>query len=243
MIRSRFVMFSASSLWIALILVVSVFRGGGAVPLEPRLEASTLNPVERATALADLGDYEGARRFYQEALSAVPEDASLWYALGVALSHLNQRKETEEAFQYVVNRGTPDSEEVKQARHWLVSAGVLAPPVVFTAAAETAEATEATATLKGQVTWGAPEAGRSPLKARILAHGVSGPAEGKRFVKRVTLGQSYRFERLPAGSYRLVGVVGSQHVWDLTVDVEEGKEVVLDLSMDNGSNPTVALNQ
>ena len=121
MIRSRFVMFSASSLWIALILVVSVFRGGGAVPLEPRLEASALNPVEQATALADLGDYEGARRFYQEALSAVPEDASLWYALGVALSHLNQSKETEEAFQYVVNRGTPDSEEVKQARHWLVS--------------------------------------------------------------------------------------------------------------------------
>ena len=243
MIGSRFVMFSASSLWIALILVVSVFRGGGAVPLEPRLEASTLNPVERATALADLGDYEGARRFYQEALSAVPEDASLWYALGVALSHLNQRKETEEAFQYVVNRGTPDSEEVKQARRWLISAGVLAPPVVFTATAETAEAVEANATLKGKVTWGAPQAGLSPVKARILVHGVSGPAEGKRFVKRVTLGQSYRFERLPAGSYRLVGMVGAQHVWDLTVDVEGGKEVVLDLSTDNGSNPTVALNQ
>src|SRR3989304_212006 len=132
MIRSRFVMFSASSLWIALILVVSVFRGGGALPVEPRLEASTLNPVEQATALADLGDYEGARRFYQEALSAVPEDASLWYALGVALSHLNQSKETEEAFQYVVNRGTPDSEEVKQARHWLLTAGGAAPPAGVT---------------------------------------------------------------------------------------------------------------
>ena len=142
----------------------------------------------------------------------------------------------------MVTRGPPDSEEVKRARHWLVSAAVLARPGVSTAAAETAEATEATATLKGQVTWGA-EVGRSPLKARILVHGVSGPAEGKRFVKRVTLGQSYRFERLPAGSYRLVGAVGSQHVWDLTVDVEEGKEVVLDLSKDNGSNPTVALNQ
>lgn len=243
MIRSRFVMFSASSLWIALILVVSVFRGGGAVPLEPRLESSSLNPAEGAAALAGLGDYEGAWRLYHEALSAVPEDASLWYALGVTLSHLNQRKETEEAFQYVVNRGNPDSGEVKQARQWLISAGVLARPVVFTAAAETAEAAEAKATLKGKVTWGEPEPGKAPLKARILVHGVSGPAEGKRFVKRVTLGESYRFERLPAGSYRLVGAVGSQHVWDLTVDVEEGKEVVLDLSKDNGSNPTVALNQ
>ncbi|MFZ1058893.1 MAG: tetratricopeptide repeat protein [Candidatus Rokuibacteriota bacterium] len=243
MLKSRLVMFSASSLWIALILVLSVFRGGGAVPLEQRLKPSSLNPAEQAAALADLGDYEGAQRLYQEALSAAPEDASLWYAFGVTLSYLNQRKETEEAFQYVVNRGNPDSEEVKQARQWLVSAGVLAGPVVFTAAAETAEAAEAKATLKGKVTWGAPEVGKAPLRAQILVHGVSGPAEGKRFVKRVTLGQSYRFERLPAGSYRLVGAVGSQHVWDLTVDVEEGKEVVQDLSKDNGSNPTVALNQ
>ncbi|MBI3031027.1 MAG: tetratricopeptide repeat protein [Candidatus Rokubacteria bacterium] len=243
MFRSRFVMFSASSLWIALILVVSVFRGGDAVPLEPRLAPPSLDPAGQAASLADLGDYEGARRLYQEALRAAPEDVSLWYALGVALSHLNQRTETEEAFQYVVNQGRPDSGEVKQARQWLVSAGVLAPPVVFTAAAETAEAVEATASLKGKVTWAAPEGGRSSPKARILVHGVSGPAEGKRFIKRVPLGQSYRFERLPAGSYRLIGVVRGQHLWDLTVDVAEDKEVVLDLSQDNGSNPTVALNQ
>ena len=243
MFRSRFVMFSASSLWIALILVVSVFRGGGAVPLEPRLESSSLNPAEGAAALADLGDYEGAWRLYHEALSAVPEDASLWYALGVTLSHLNQRKETEEAFQYVVNRGNPDSEEVKQARQWLISAGVLAPPVVFTAAAETAEAAEAKATLKGKVTWGEPEPGKAPLKARLVLHGVNGAAQGKRFTARVGLGQVYRFERLPAGSYRLVGVVEGERLWDLTVDVEDAKETVHDLSKETSSNPTVALNQ
>jgi len=243
MLKSRFVMFSASSLWIALILVVSVFRGGGAVPLEPRLEPSSLNPAEQAAGLADLGDYEGAQRFYQEALSAVPEDASLWYALGVTLSHLNQRKETEAAFQYVVNRGTPDSEEVKQARQWLISAGVLARPVVFTAAAETAEAAEAKATLKGKVTWGEPEPGKAPLKARLVLHGVNGAAQGKRFTARVGLGQVYRFERLPAGSYRLVGVVEGERLWDLTVDVEDAKETVHDLSKETSSNPTVALNQ
>lgn len=243
MLRSRFVMFSASSLWIALILVVSVFRGGGAVPLEPRLEPSSLNPAERAAALADLGDYEGAWRLYHEALSAVPEDASLWYALGVTLSHLNQRKETEEAFQYVVNRGNPDSEEVKQARQWLISAGVLARPVVFTAAAETAEAAEAKATLKGKVTWGEPEPGKAPLKARLVLHGVNGAAQGKRFTTRVALGQGYRFERLPAGSYRLVGGIEGERLWDLTVDVEDGKETVHDLSKETSSNPTVALNQ
>jgi tetratricopeptide (TPR) repeat protein len=243
MLKSRFVMFSASSLWIALILVVSVFRGGGAVPLEPRLEPSSLNPAERAVALADLGDYEGASRLYQEALNSAPEDASLWYALGVTLSRLDQRKETEAAFQYVVNRGNQESQEVKVAREWLISAGVLARPVVFTAAAETAEAAEAKATLKGKVTWGEPEPGKAPLKARLVLHGVNGAAQGKRFTARVALGQVYRFERLPAGSYRLVGVVEGERLWDLTVDVEDAKETVHDLSKETSSNPTVALNQ
>jgi len=240
---SRFVMFGASSLWIALILVVSVFRGGGAVPLEPVIQPSSLNPAERAAALAELGDYEGASRFYHEALTLTPDDTSLWYALGVTLSRLNERKETEEAFQYVVNRGNPDSEEVRLARQWLVSAGILARPVVFTATVETAEAAEAKAILKGKVHWGEPERGKAPLKARIVIQGVNGAAQGKRFTARVALGQAYRFDRLPAGSYRLVGVVEGERLWDLTVDVEDGKETVHDLSKETSRNPAVALNQ
>lgn len=243
MFRSRAFMFTASSLWIALVLVVSVFRGGGAVPLEPVLQSSGLNPAERASVLAELGDYEGASQLYQEALGAAPEDTSLWYALGVTLSRLNQRKETEEAFRYVVNRGNPDSEEVRLARQWLISAGILARPVVFTATAETAEAAEAKAILKGKVSWGEPERGKAPLKARVIIQGLKGAAQGKRFTARVALGQVYRFDRLPAGSYRLVGVVEGERLWDLTVDVEDGKETVHDLSKETSSNPTVALNQ
>ena len=247
MLRSRFVMFTASSIWVAFILVVLVFRGGGAVPVEPRPAPaglpSGLSPVAQAATLADLGDYEGAWQFYHEALASAPEDASLWYALGVTLSHLNRRQETTDAFRYVVDRGRPDSEEVRVARDWLISAGVLARPVVFTPA-PAAEAAEAKAAVKGKVTWGEPERSGAPLKVRILLHGVAGAAEGKRFSKRVTLGQVYRFEQVPAGSYRLIGSVEGQPLWDLTLDVEEGKEVVLDLSRDNSSAPTaVAFSQ
>lgn len=235
-------MFTASSIWVALILVVSVFRGGGAVPLEPRPDPSSLNLVERAAALADLGDYESASRLYYEVLLASPEDVSLWYALGVTLSHLNEREGAEAAFRHVVHRGNPDSEEVRVARQWLVSAGVLARPVVF-ASALAPDAVVATASVKGKATWDEPgRAGPAP-KARILLHGVGGPGEGKRFSARVTLGQAYRFERLPAGSYRLVGSVDGQRLWDLSVDVEDGKETVLDLTRENGANPSVALNQ
>ena len=242
MFKSRMLMFTASSFWVALILVVLVFRGGGAVPLEPRPARSGLpsglNLATQAAELADRGDYEEAWRLYHQALVTTPEDVSLWYALGVTLSHLNQRQETEEAFRYVVNRGRPDSEEVRFARRWLVSAGVLAPPVAFSIAAEKANVADEKAAVKGKVTWG----GEANQKVRILLHGLKGAAGGKRFTARATLGQLYRFERLPAGLYRLIGSVEGQHLWDLTLDVEDGKEVILDLSKDN-SNPTVALSQ
>lgn len=243
MLKSRMLMFTASSFWVALILVVLVFRGGGAVPVEPRPAPSALpsgvSLATQAAELADVGDYEGAWRFYHQALVATPDDVSLWYALGVTLSHLNQRQETEEAFRYVVNRGKPDSEEVKFARQWLVSAGVLAPSVAFTIAAPAVNVADDKAVVKGKVTWGA----ELNQKVRILIHGLKGAAEGKRFSTRATLGQLYRLGRLPAGSYRLIGSVEGQHLWDLTVAVEDGKEVVLDLSRDNSSNPTVALSQ
>ncbi len=95
-----------------------------------------MNLAQQAQALADRADYEGAWRLYYQALQATPEDVLLWYGLGVTLSHLNQPKETEEAFQHVVRHGRPDSEEVRLARRWLVDAGVLAEPVASTPVVE-----------------------------------------------------------------------------------------------------------
>jgi tetratricopeptide (TPR) repeat protein len=234
-------MFMASSLWVALVLVALVFQSGGAVTFErhpkPVAPASSATLAEQAGKVAGVGDYEGAWRLYQQALLAAPEDVSLWYALGVTLSHLNLRQETEEAFQFVVNQGSPDSQEMKFARQWLVSAGVLALPVTFAPSESEGEATEGTAAVKGKVTWGELDANRSPVNARILLHGLSGAAKDRRFTARATLGQVYRFERVPAGSYRLVGSAEGQRLWDLTLDVEDGKEIALDLARDNSNDP------
>lgn len=84
-IRSRPLMFMASSVWVALILVLLVLRGGGAVPapVEPRPVLTVESPAEQAAALADRGDYEGASQLYYQALQTAPEGVSLWYALGV----------------------------------------------------------------------------------------------------------------------------------------------------------------
>ncbi len=243
-VNSRRLMFAASSVWVALILVILVLRSGGALPVpvaEPRVEPPVEVLARQAEALMARGEYVEAWHAYHQALLAAPEDVSLWYALGVTLSHLDLRTETEEAFQYVVRRGNPGSEEVRLARLWLVRAGVLAEPVAFIIAAEPVDVRGDTAVVRGKVTWGAHEPEGSALKAQVLMEGLNGAAEGKRFSARVPLGQSYRFERLPPGVYRLIGGAAGHRLWDLTLAVEDGQQIALHLSKENSSNSTVAV--
>src|SRR3990172_6911699 len=122
--KSRSLMFAVSSLWIALILVVGAFEGSrAATQMAPRPQPSGLAPAQEAAVLAEMGDYEGAWRLYDEALQAAPEDAALWYALGVTLSRLDQRQETEAAVRYVVDHGKADSEGGRRRRQAFHDAG------------------------------------------------------------------------------------------------------------------------
>lgn len=233
----------ATAVCVAVILGLFVFQGG-----EP--SSGGLSPVRaaprlarQAEARANAGDYQGAWTLYYQALQAAPQDVSLWYGLGVTLSHLDRPKETQAAFEHVVRHGRPKSEEVKRARRWLVSAGVLAEPVQFSTASEPMDGQGPRAAVAGTVTWGAPQPEQPSVRVQLVLAGSSGAAGGKRFYARTTLGQSYRFERLPAGTYRLVGAAAGQRLWDLTLTVEEGKEIVLDLGNDNSSNPGAALDR
>ena len=140
-------------------------------------ESSDMNPAQQAEALAVRGDHEGAWRFYYQALQATPEDVSLWYGLGVTLSHLNERKGVEEAFQYVVRRGRPDSEEVRLARRWLVDAGVLVEPTALTHVADPVRVVRRhDAAVKRKVTRAASEPGRAPVQQQRPMPSKSNPA-------------------------------------------------------------------
>ncbi len=223
-----------------MILSLFIFQDGGFSSVQSLPTRAVPRLARQAEARANVGDYEGAWTLYHQALQAAPEDISLWYGLGVTLSHLHRPKETQAAFEYVVRRGRPNSEEVKRGRRWLVSAGVLAKPVQFSAS-EPTDGQGPRAALAGTVTWGGPRPAQPPLRVQLLLAGSSGAAGGKRFQAGTTLGQSYRFERLPAGTYRLIGAAAGQRLWNLTLTVEDGKEIVLDLGNDNSSNPGAAL--
>ena len=239
--NSHVLTFLATAVCAAVMLSLFIFQDGGFSSVESHPTRAVPRLARQAEARANVGDYEGAWTLYYQALRAAPQDISLWYGLGVTLSHLHHPKETQEAFEYVVRHARPNSEEAKRARRWLVSAGVLAEPVRFSNASERTDGQGRRAALAGKVTWGAPQPGEPPLRVQLLLEGLSEVAAGKRFYARTTLGQSYRFERLPAGTYRLIGAATGQPLWDLTLTLEDGKEVVLDLGNDNSSNPGAAL--
>ena len=93
-------------------------------PARPgRRSRSSPDPAAQAALLAKQGNYAEAARFYTEALQATPDNASLWYALGVTLRHLNKPQEAAEALQRVVRHGEPES-LVRLARLWLQRGGV-----------------------------------------------------------------------------------------------------------------------
>ncbi len=188
--------------------------------------------------LAARGDYEDAALKYQQAANQEPDDVSLRFALGSALSHLGRREETVQQFRFVVARGKPDSAEVQAARRWLIAAGESAEAVTFAPSGETAAAPS-----------GSPQ--RPPafdlppgkVRGKIEARGGQGrdvhisligdeqwntnlafPLTGR-------LGQPFEFDKVPPGNYRVTveDRETGDHLWDEPVTVTAGKETVLDL--------------
>lgn len=185
----RVLAITAGAVCVALMIGIVLFGDSGAISVQPRRAPSAPSPVQQEEALAALGNYEEAAMLYRQALEAAPDDVSLWYALGVVLSRLNQWKDTEEAFHYVVRYGEPDAGEVKVARQWLVHRGVLAPSVPFTAGPPPSEPAASTGVVQVKATWDDLGPNAPSVRLRILLHGLSRAATGQRFSRRIALGQ------------------------------------------------------
>jgi len=239
--NSRPLMFAASSIWVALILVFFVFRGGGTTPVEPRPLASAPSLVLQADQLAALGEYGAAAEKYLAAVLQDPDNVSLRFALGAALSHVGRQEETVEQFRWVVTRGAPGSSEVQVARRWLTNAGVLAREVNFATpigpdqeaspqaaapAPSTREGSVAAGTVKGRT-----ELRGMPREIHLVLGSTDGAKRDMAFAKTVKLGEPFQFDNVPPGTYRLT-VEDSENdtwLWDLEVTVAPGKDTVLNL--------------
>lgn len=237
----RFLMFAASSVWVALILVLFVFRGGGTTPVErhPPVEppplASGLSLVQQADELTTRGEYGAAAEKYQAAMEQDPDDISLRFALGTALSYVNRQADTVEQFRWVVARGNSDSLEVQAARRWLVSAGVLAGRVTFASPEEVfVPGAVPVGKVKGRTEGRGVDREAGPHRVSIVLRGQDESNKEVALDTLVRLGEPYEFDGVPSGNYLLTARLSETKLWEQKVTVEPGGETVLDLTSASG---------
>ena len=231
---------------LAVLLVLAVVPGctGSPNPQGPAPVAGTVSsPREEGDTLVRRGDYAGAVAKYREAIRATPNDLSLRFSLGSALSQLDRHEETSQEFRWVVANGAPGQPEVVMARQWLAAAergpaagdrpGDQMVAESPTPGAESQAASTAVGTIKGKTAWPGvnPDAKHVPLEIRLS--GDDAENKDKRFSLRISLGRPYTMPQIPAGAYRVEGRSAGVKLWETRVVVAAGKDTALDLSEAN----------
>lgn len=200
-------------------------------------------PREEGDALASRGDHAAAVTKYREALRATPDDLTLRFALGSALSQVDRRDETIEQFRWVVEHGGPGQAEVAMAREWLAAeraSGSDAPP---SRRGETAPGVPATqsqpaspagvGSIKGKTAWPGVNPDSQIVSLEIRLNGDDAATKDKSLRLHIRLGRPYAMSGLAAGAYRLMGRSAGVKVWETRVVVGAGKDTVLDLTDSN----------
>jgi hypothetical protein len=218
-----------SLLGTAAALVLLVAACGHPPPPPPRVAE---DPETLAAAALERGDYVRAAALYRQAIEQRPGSVSGHYGLGVATSNLDQRADTIREFQWVVANGRADSAEVRAAREWLITAGVLRRPVTPIAQPDSDRGWSGS--LEGQAYLGSSDQ-RQP-QTRLQLHLVGqpdSPTKEERRVLRTDNEGRFQFTNVVAGQYMLTDRIAGKPGWRLKVEVSAGSTLRLDLSPSN----------
>ena len=222
-----------------LVLLLGCQQSPAPGPEKGSLGSLTVQLREEGDALAARGEYEAAAVKYRAAINREPEDVSLRFALGTALSHLGRRQETVEQFRFVISRGNLNSQEFQAAQRWLVSAGELAETAAVAPAASPEQ--EVSAGTSAAPTPAFPSATSQGGRVKVRTEPRPGtrevniiladPRRALAFQKSGKLGETFEFETVLPGNYQLTAEdrENGTGLWNLDVTVAAGKEVVLDL--------------
>jgi hypothetical protein len=208
---------------------------GPSPPAATPVGSMTADLKAQGDALARQGQHAQAAVKYLAALNQEPGSIPIRFALAVALSNLEgRRQETAEHFKVVMAQGTPGSDEVRLARQWLTAAGELegsAPRSEATASPQESEPDKGR--VRGRIQWQAID----PRNERIeIAVGLEGEDNSNKFRRPdFKIGRVYEFRNVPPGAYRLIAENSGTRMWEHRVTVEAGKETVLDLTESNAA--------
>ena len=179
----------------------------------------------QAAARVDQGDWPGAQLALEEALRRRPGDVHTRYLHALVLSRLDLRDHAAEGFRWVVDNGAPGSEDVEQARNWLIRAGVLRAPEP--AASPEPERDEPTGRLRGRTRW--ELADNEQVTADLILEGTGTATAGRTYACKVMLNDAYEFPSLVPGEYRLRALRNGVQLWETPVVVGENEPTVVDL--------------
>ena len=229
-------------LLVAIALLLGCQQSPAPVPQRGPVGSLTLQLKQEGDSLAARGEYEAAAVKYQAAVNQEPGDVSLRFALGVALSHLGRRQETIEQFRWVVARGDPNSPEFQAAVKWLLSAGEMAERVASSPARSAGAPSRSAGKVKGRTGWEAVDPKEAEART-VLVYllGDEASNRGTEFHTYSKLGQPFEIDKVAPGTYRLIAQVSGEPVWEQTVTIGPGQEVVLDLTSSNSLIPSGAL--
>jgi tetratricopeptide (TPR) repeat protein len=222
-----------------LLALAFVLAACQAAPAPPR--PAMKDPAALAAEALERGDYAKAAELYRSALAAEPESLPLHYGLAVSASYLDRRTEAVSEFTWVLERGGPDSTEVKAAQRWLLSVGALphfatiaAEPEESRPEAKSARGKPAPASVQGSVMFGDTPNDLAPMR-RMRLFLYDYPTRMVYFRIRTDEQGHFRFPNVPPGIYKLTDRAAGPPRWRLRVELKPGQDMTLDLNPGNST--------
>lgn len=206
------------------------------VPAAPSVRATEVDDAAEGDKAFDRQDWATAASHYRLAVQKAPAARILHYRLAIAASWLDRRDEATTEFEWVVANAPVDSEEARVARDWLASA--VKPSVAGAATSSDTAAKDDWAGdsgVHGRVVWNDGQ-GLEPLQRyqiHLYALGEDGKSKGISFRVRTDRDGSYRFEKIPPGTYKMTDNNVRDPKWRLKIQVKHGEDALIDLGPDN----------
>ena len=201
-------------------------------PAAPVSTAVAIDHAAEARKAFAARDWATAAPHFRAAIAVDPGSLTLHHGLATCASWLGLIDEAKVEFNWVLVHAPAGSVEAQLAREWLASAET---EETTTTASATGDATVGDAGIRGLATWEGPghPLGIAPRAAIDLRGLPNSPTKGLSYFKRADKEGNYKFSRIVAGPYRLVGSVAGKPAWDLRVEVKSGEELALDLTPGN----------
>ncbi len=228
--------------WAALALVLllgAACHQNARASLQP--EAQVTDVAADAREAMVRRDWSAAAPLLRQAIPSAPDSVALHYELAICATYLDLRDEAIREFHWVLEHGTPGSEEATVARTWLIQTGgqtaraaAIDRPV---AERDRSDSKVGGSGVRGVVEWAEAGQGVQPLDRKLLhLIGLKNTAtQGLRYSIRSDENGQYEFTNIVAGPYKLTDVIAGEPMWRLRITVVEAQDTVVDLNLSNSA--------